>query len=127
MIWKSGISYLIKLFFPSLLTDNNTVYSTRNLVCFCKFYVNISPFFRPLFIISYFPFRKSVLNFLHCTLNSFCNELWLPCYSLCDSEGENIYIFSSAETPFLPFIPFCTGKKINSVFPLPILFVHTRI
>ena len=117
MIWKSGISYLIKLFFPSLLTDNNTVYSTRNLVCFCKFYVNISPFFRPLFIISYFPFRKSVLNFLHCTLNSFCNELWLPCYSLCDSEGENIYKFRPLKLLFFHLSPFVQEKKSTLYFP----------
>ena len=117
MIWKSGISYSIKLFFSSLLTESDTVYSTRNFVCFWIFYVSLSPFFRPLFIISYFPFRKSALNFLHCTLNLFCNELCLPCYSLCDSEGEKIYIFSSAETPFLPFIPFCTEKKSTLYFP----------
>ena len=128
MIWKSGISYSIKLFFSSLLTESDTVYSTRNFVCFWIFYVSLSPFFRPLFIISYFPFRKSALNFLHCTLNLFCNELCLPCYSLCDSEGEKIYIFSSAETPFLPFIPFCTEKK-NQLCISPSNFIrsHTNI
>lgn len=122
------MEYLILLsyFFPPSLTDKNTVYSTRNLLCFWTFYLSLSPFFRPLFIISYFPFRKSVLNLFHCTLNSFCNEFCAHVIVCVILRGKMYIFFRPLKLLFFHLSPFVQEKKINSVFPLPILFVHTH-
>lgn len=65
---------------------------------------------------------------LHCTLNLFCNELWLPCYSLCDSEGENTYIFFVHWNSFSSIYPLLYRKK-NQLCISPSNFIrsHTNI